>query len=151
MENMKQFLEALEETGGLLFEEGGKEGLEKIDPAKKAAIEGSGAKASWAYEPEGYDLVVLEHDKDGEKPKSWSVAFFTEAEARGGEEEKIFDERMYEAAKKPKLGMKIVNHTFGNFLDIVQLCIELASNKQFKGGFTPQKAQKAVAAAKAKK
>jgi len=150
MENMRQFLEALEETGGLLFEEGGKEGVEKIDPAKKAALDKAGVKASWAYEPEGYDLVVLEHDKDGEKPKSWSVAFFTESEERG-EKEKIFDEKMYEAAKKPSAMMKIVNHTLGNFLDIVQLCIELASNKQFKGGFTPQKAQKAVAAAKAKK
>ncbi len=149
---MKQFLEALEETGGLLFEEGGKEGIEKIDPGMKAALDAQGIKATWAYEPEGYDLVVLEHDKDGEKPKSWSVAFFTEAEARGGEEEKIFDEKVYEAAaKKPKMGMKIVNHTQGNFLDIVQLCIELASNKQFKGGFTAQKAQKAVSAAKAKK
>ena len=149
MEDMRQFLEAMETMGpGLLFEEGGKEGWDKIDPAKKAAVEAAGIKAVWPYEPEGYDLLVLEHSKDGEQKNSWSVVFFTEAEAASKEpEEKIFDDMMYEA--KPAAGvMKIIEQAKGNFLDTVQLCIELASNKSMKGGFSKAKVSSAVAAAK---
>lgn len=144
MDNIRQFLEALDRTGGLLFEEG-KEG-EKIDAEMKVGIKSAGLSTIWAYQPEGYDLVVMEHDKDGEKKDSWSVAFFTEAEMAGKDEpeEDIFKESLNEA----KVGMKMIDQVKGTFLDIVQLCIELASKKQYKGGFTAQKVKAAAAAAK---
>ena len=150
MSNIKQFLEALDQSGGLLFEGEGKEG-EKIDAGFKAALKGEKVSSVWAYQPEGYDLVVLEHDKDGEKKDSWSVVFFTEAEMAGDEpEEDIFKEELDEA-EKAKVGMKIVDSVKGNFLDIVQLCIELASKKQYKGGFTSMKIKQAASAAKSGK
>jgi hypothetical protein len=146
MDNIRQFLEALDKTGGLLFEEG-KEG-EKIDGAMKAGIKSAGLSSIWVYQPEGYDLVVMEHDKDGEKKDSWSVASFTEAEQAGKEpEEDIFKEDLNEA-EKMKVGMKMIDQVKGTFLDIVQLCIELASNKKYKGGFTAQKLKAAASAAK---
>lgn len=148
MDNIRQFLETMDQTGGLLFEEG-KEG-EKIDASMKAALKNSKAAFQWVYQPEGYDLVVMEHDKDGEKKDSWSVAFFTEAEEAGKEpEEDIFKENLDEA--EAKVGMKMIDQVKGTFLDIVQLCIELASKKQYKGGFTSQKVKAAVSGAKAKK
>lgn len=150
MDNLRDFLEAMENSGNLLFEEGGKEG-EKIDASVKKALVDSKISYLWAYQPANYDLVVLEHEKDGEKKSSWSTVFFTEAElgTKGEPEEDIFKESLNEA--KAAVGMKIVDQAKGNFLDTVQLCIELASNKQYKGGFTAQKAQKAVSASKSKK
>ena len=145
---IKKFLEEMETKGGLLFEEG-KEG-EKINPGMKKALEAAGVKAQWVYQPEGYDLVVMEHDKDGEKAGSWSMAFFTEAEiGKGEEEEDIFKkEDLDEAAE---VGMKIVDQVKGNFLDVVQLAIEVASNKKYKKGFSSAMVKQAASAAKAKK
>jgi hypothetical protein len=148
MANMKEFLENMEEgKAALLFEEG-KEG-EKIDASFKTALSSAKITSEWAYQPEGYDLVVMEHDKDGEKKGSWSVAFFTEAELAGKEpEEDIFKEGLSEA----KVGLKLVDQIKGTFLDIVQLCIEIASKKgQYKGGFTSKRVAQAVSASKAKK
>ena len=150
MEDMRQFLEAMETMGpGLLFEEGGKEGWENIDPNKKAALEAAGIKALWPYEPEGYDLIVLEHGKDGEQKNSWSVVFFAEA-AAGQKEAPVLDvgEDLVYEAKPMKTVKKILDQAKGNFLYTVQLCIELASNKSMKTGFTAQKVQQAVSAAK---
>ena len=137
----------MEDSGVLLFEEG-KEG-EKINPQMKKALEAKGIKALWVYQPEGYDLVVMEHDKDGEKPNSWSMAFFTEAEIGGEEGEEIFKEE--ENLDEAEVGMKIVDQVKGNFLDIVQLAIEVASNKKYKKGFSSTMVKQASAAAKAKK
>jgi hypothetical protein len=146
--DIRNFLEELESKGGSLLFEEGKEG-EKIDDAFKKGLAAAGVKSQWAYQPEGYDLVVLEHDKDGEKPNSWSVVFFTEAEVGkpDEDEEDIFGEAMNEA----EVGMKVIDQVKGNFLDIVQLCIELASNKAYKGGFTAAKIKQAAQKAKAKK
>jgi len=144
---IKKFLEEMEDSGVLLFEEG-KEG-EKINPQMKKALEAKGIKALWVYQPEGYDLVVMEHDKDGEKPNSWSMAFFTEAEIGGEEGEEIFKEE--ENLDEAEVGMKIVDQVKGNFLDIVQLAIEVASNKKYKKGFSSTMVKQASAAAKAKK
>jgi hypothetical protein len=89
----------------------------------------------------------MEHDKDGEKKDSWSMAFFTEAELGGEEGEQIFKENLNEA----EIGMKMVDQVKGNFLDIVQLAIEVASNKKYKKGFSSQLVKQATSAAKSKK
>lgn len=146
---MRSFLEELEQRGGnLLFEEG-KEGA-KVDKAFQDELQEKGIKYSWIYQPEGYDLVVMEHDKDGEKPGSWSMAFFTEAEKAGADddEEDIFGEAKINEAE---VGMKIIDQTKGNFLDIVQLAIEVASNKSYKQGFTAANLKQAISKAKTKK
>lgn len=147
---IRSFLEEMDKRGdNLLFEEG-KEGA-KVDKAFQDEIKEKGVKYSWIYQPEGYDLVVMEHDKDGEKPGSWSMAFFTEAEkAAPGEddEEDIFGEAKINEAE---VGMKMLNQTKGNFLDIVQLAIEVASNKAYKQGFTAANLKQAMTKAKAKK
>ena len=148
---MKSFLEQMEErgeTGNLLFEEG-KEGA-KVDKAFQDELKEKGLNYSWIYQPEGYDLVVMEHDKDGEKKGSWSMAFFTQAEKGGaGEEEDWFKkEGMNEAAE---VGMKMLDQVTGNFLDIVQLAIEVASNKKYKKSFSSALVRQAAAAAKSKK
>jgi len=150
MMEIKKFLEEMEnKSGNLLFEEG-KEG-EKIDPRMKKALAGS--KYEWVYQPEGYDLVVMEHDKDGEKKDSWSMAFFTEAEvgAEKEPEEQWFKKVKKESLDEAEIGMKIVDQVKGNFLDIVQLAIEVASNKKYKKGFSSALVKQAASAAKAKK
>ncbi len=148
---IKNFLEEMEErTGNPLFEGEGKEG-EKVDSAFKEELKEKGIKYTWVYQPEGYDLVVMEHDKDGEKPGSWSVAYFTEAEKGGADdEEDLFGEDINSVLKE-EVGMKLLNQAKGNFLDTVQLAIEIASNKAYKGGFTAANIKAAQAKSKSKK
>ena len=151
--NMKDFLTKLEETteneGKLLFE-AGKEG-EKIDPKIKEMLKKANVSYKWAYEPEGYDVVVLEHKEDGEAKDSWSVVFFEEAEAREAEKEKLFADLSEDALNEQATMAVPVQTVKGNFFDIVKLCIELASNKEYKGEMSAVKAKKAMSAAKAKK
>ena len=151
--NMKDFLTKLEETtddeGKLLFE-AGKEG-EKIDPKIKEMLKKGNVAYKWAYEPEGYDLVVLEHKEDGEAKDSWSVVFFEEAEARAAEKEKLFADLSEDELNEQATVVVPVQTVKGNFFDVVKLCIELASNKEYKGEMSAVKAKKAMSAAKAKK
>lgn len=151
--NMKDFLTKLEETtdneGQLLFE-AGKEG-EKIDPRIKEMLKKANVSYKWAYEPEGYDVVVLEHKEDGEAKDSWSVVFFEEAEAREGEEEKLFAGLGEDMLNEQGTVVVPVQTVKGNFFDVVKLCIELASNKEYKGTMSAAKAKKAMSAAKSKK
>jgi len=146
---IRSFLEEMEKRGdNLLFEEG-KEGA-KVDKVFQDELKEKGISYTWIYQPEGYDLVVLEHDKDGEKPGSWSMAFFTEAEkGPAGDEEEIFGEARID--EQTKVGMKMLSQTKGNFLDIVQLAIEVASNKAYKQGFTAAKIKQVLTKAKTKK
>jgi hypothetical protein len=149
--SMKDFLTRLDEVaeneGQLLFE-AGKEG-DKIDQAVKDMLKKRNVNYKWAYQPEGYELVVLEHKEDGEAKDSWSIIFYDEAEARDSEEEeKLFGEDML---NEQGTELVPVDSVKGNFFDIVKLCIELASNKEYKGDMSTAKAQKAVKAAKAKK
>jgi len=148
---IRSFLEEMEKRGdgNLLFEEG-KEGT-KVDKVFLDELKEKKIGYTWIYQPEGYDLVVMEHDKDGEKPNSWSMAFFTEAEKvkPGEEEEEIFGEARID--EQGQVGMKMLNQTKGNFLDIVQLAIEVASNKAYKQGFTAAKIKQVMSKAKAKK
>lgn len=146
---IKDFLNEMEQRGGLLFEQG-KEGA-KVDKVFLDELKRKGINFTWPYQPEGYDLVVLEHDKDGEKKGSWSIVFFTEAEiSKPGEEE---EEEWFkeELINEQEVGMKMVDRVDGNFLDIVQLAIEIASNKKYKKGFSSALVKQAETAAKTKK
>ena len=151
--NMRDFLTKLEETaddkGKLLFE-AGKEG-EKIDPRIKEMLKKANVSYKWAYEPEGYDLIVLEHKEDGEAKDSWSAVFFEEAEARTGEKEKLFSSLSEDMLDEQGTVLLPVQTVKGNFFEIVKLCIELASNKEYKGTMSAVKVKKAMTAAKAKK
>lgn len=148
---IRNFLSEMEErTGTLLFEGEGKEN-DKVDAAFREEIKEKGIKTTWMYQPEGYDLVVMEHDKDGEKPGSWSVAYFTEAEKGGEDEEDIFATEDINRVLKEEVGAKMLDNPKGSFLDVVQLVIEIASNKAYKDGFTAQNIKAASAKAKAKK
>jgi len=133
---VKNFLEELDRSGGKLLFEGGKEG-DKIDAKVKVALKAANINYIWAFQPSGYDMVILEHDKNGEKKGSWSTAFFTEAElgAKGETGEELFGEEMISEAG---VGYKIIDNPSGNFLDIVNLAIEIAGNAKYKKGFTAQ-------------
>ena len=145
---IKSFLETLDKNNGNLLFEGGKEG-QNIDAKVKTALKTAGISYLWAFQPDGYDMVILEHNKDGEKAGSWSAAFFTEAEVgrKPGEEgetgEELFGESIsefddYSMLSEAEVGYKILDHTKGNFLDIVNLAIEIAENPKYKKGFTSQ-------------
>jgi len=148
---IRSFLEEMEKRGegNPLFEEG-KEGA-KVDKGFQDELKEKGINYSWIYQPEGYDLVVMEHEKDGEKPGSWSMGFFTEAEKvkPGEEEEEIFGEALIN--EQGEVGMKMLTQTKGNFLDVVQLAIEVASNKTYKQGFSAANVKQALSKAKTKK
>ena len=147
--DIREFLETLDNNNGnLLFEGGGQEG-DKIDPKIKKAIAAKGLKSSWAFHPSGYDLVILRHDEDGEKPNSWSIAFLTEAAIGGSAEGEgsLFGESML----NEEVGFKIIDHETGNFLEIVNMAIEIASNDKYKKGFTAQNLKQLVGKAKKKK
>jgi hypothetical protein len=142
---IRDFLETLDNSNGnLLFEAGGQEG-EKIDPKIKKALEG--IKSTWAFHPEGYDLVIMEHDKDGEKPGSWSISFLTEADVGGSAEGEgsLFGESF---SLNEEVGYKVISQEKGNFLDIVNMAIEIASNDKYKKGFTAQNLKQLKAKAK---
>jgi hypothetical protein len=156
--DIREFLGALEEnvenSGKMALFEAGAEGSKVPAEFQKALEAANVPKYDWVYKPEGYDLVVLEHNKDGEKAGSWGMAFFTEAAMRGAEEKaakkKLFAQeegQLYEA----EVGMKVLDYVPGNFLDIVKLAIEVASNKQYKKGFTPTQLTTLKSKAKAKK
>jgi len=135
--NVRNFLEALDQSSEKQLFEGGNEG-DKIDPRMKESLATAGIKYIWAFQPEGYDMVILEHDKDGEKSNSWSIAYFTESEVGGGpakDVEDVFGESMITEAK---VGFKVLDNPKGNFLDIVNLAIEIAGNSKYKQGFTAQ-------------
>lgn len=128
--SMKLFLETLERTNGkMLFEGEGKEGA-AIDASVKEALKRKDIKYIWAFQPDDYDLVVLEHNEDGEKPNSWSVVYLTSGDASAAEEPDIFGESMNEAENEDVVVLEQVS---GNFLQTVQLCIEIASNDNMKG------------------
>jgi hypothetical protein len=86
---------------------GGWEGLprEIVMGLEKAGITES--TVQWSYRPEGYDLVVLEHDVNGEKAASWSVAQFTEASVGARDQPRMFE---YEAEKGAKNRTQRVVH-----------------------------------------
>jgi hypothetical protein len=104
----------------------------------------------------------MENDKDGEKKGSWSIAFFTEAKvdepgkkpglskkekmSAFGDSLDLLGNPMNEA-----VGAAVIKKADGDFLEIVQLAIEIASKKEYKkGGFTAQTVNMAIAAAKSK-
>lgn len=154
--DIREFLNALEEnleeSGKLALFEAGAEGSKVPEGVRKSLEAANVPKYEWVYKPEGYDLVVLEHSKDGEKAGSWGMAFLTEAAIRGAEEtpkKKIFDEEL--ALNEAEVGMKVLDYVPGSFLDVVKLAIEVASNKQYKKGFTPSQLTTLKSKAKAKK
>lgn len=149
--DMRNFLEALDKTEGkFLFE--GKEG-EQVPAEFKKGLEAFGIKKSdykWIYKPDDYDLVVLEHKEGGKEGGNWSVVFFTEAEMGGDEEEDIFGESLKMLGEDADVGMKVIDQAEGNFLETVNLCIEIASGKGYKGGFTQNNIKQAMKSAEKK-
>lgn len=150
--DMRNFLEALDTTeGNFLFE--GKEGAQVPAEIKKG-LENFGIKESeykWIYKPDDYDLVVLEHKDGGDKGGKWSVVFLTEAEVSGDDdEEDIFGESLKLLGEESDVGMRVIDQAEGNFLDTVNLCIEIASGKGYKGGFTQNKIKQAMKTAEKK-
>lgn len=146
--DMKMFLEELEtnDSASLLGE--GKQWNEIPEEFKDALKRQGVTNPKFAYKPDDYDLVVYQLKEDGSAPGSWGVAFMTEAEFDDEEEEDLFGEskRIFEAEDT---GMTVVGQPrTGNFLDIVQLCIEVASNDSYKKGFTPSNIKQAITKAK---
>lgn len=135
MAKMKNFLEAYDKCNGKFLFEDGKEG-DKIDQKVRDALTAAKISYLWSFQPDGYDIVILEHDKNGEKAGSWSIAFLTEAQlgANKKDVEDVFGEGLNEA----EVGFKVLEDSKGNFLDIVNLAIEIAGNEKYKKGFTAQ-------------
>lgn len=144
--DMKMFLEELEENDSASLLGEGKQWNEIPQEFKDALKRQGITNPKFAYKPDDYDLVVYQLKEDGSAPGSWGVAFMTEAEFDDEEEEDLFGEsRLNEA----ETGMTVIGKPrTGTFLDIVQLCIEVASNDSYKKGFTPSNIKQAITKAK---
>ena len=74
--DINEFVKGLEQQGvkgDILLEGAGKEGWDKIDADKKSALESEvSGTPEWAYQPDGYNVVVVE----GSAGK-WSVFNFS--------------------------------------------------------------------------
>lgn len=72
--DINEFIKGLESNGmkgDILLEGAGKEGWDKIDDDYKDALKGEVSSPEWAYQPDGYNVVVVE----GQGGK-WSVFSF---------------------------------------------------------------------------
>lgn len=155
--NMKDFLQELENNNINILKEGVEEGGKISEDAKKM-LDAAKISYKWAYEPDGYNLVVLEHDENGDKKDSWSIVFYEVGEERAAGKKRAIDlvddetnesildinSVLSEAATQKLMSQQEV----GDYKKIVNMCMEIATNDKYKGDLSDSSIQAIVNKAK---